>query len=198
MFRLRLLFGRGTLAMASSFLFNRSVSASTEQTTVVEQTSLPYQHVTCTGFDCIRQSSMLALTASSSFLKQTLFYYSELTHRYCVHIASMITILEEFKRHEGQGHVQEELWAVFVQERLKMNEMKSELLRLRLLLSTIDRLVNEAIDASYQTLDETVSQLVNNELNQAKQIIRANEELLNKSDTTFTLEHVKLIEMQPE
>lgn len=141
---------------------------------------------------------MLTLSVSSSFLKQTLYYYSDLTHRYRVHISSMISILEEFQRHEGSPQVQEQLWALHIQERGKMENMKKELLRLRLLLSTLDRLVHESIDAGYQTLDETLTQLVASELSQAKLIIEQNERSISESDRSLVDEDVKLIDLAKE
>lgn len=106
----------------------------------------------------------------------------------------MISILEEFKRHEGMGNMQQDIWNVYVEERGVLSEMKTELLRLRLLLSTIDRLVNESIDASYQTHDETITQLVASELNNAKRLIEQQEQLISKSEMNLTTEQVKLIE----
>ena len=141
---------------------------------------------------------MINLSASSSFLKYTLYYYSELTQRYCVHIATMIRLLEEFQRREGSGNAQQEIWDIYVNERNLSDEMKRELLRLRLLLSTIDRLVNESIDAGYQTQDETVTQLVSNELIQSKRIIEQNEQLIIKNEMMLTSEQVKLITNQTD
>ena len=106
----------------------------------------------------------------------------------------MISILEEFKRLEGMGSMQQEIWDVYVQERVVLSEMKTELLRLRLLLSTIDRLVNESIEASYQTQEETVTQLVMAELNNAKRSIEQQEQLISKNEMNLTVEQVKLIE----
>lgn len=195
MFRFR--FRPSFVAFATSFFFNRSSSNETKSSENLKQPEFSrerYEHLHCTGFDCLRESSMLALTTSSSFLKQTLHYYSELTHRYCVHISSMIKILEEFQRHEGFAQVQEQLWTLHVDERGKMETMKKELLRLRLLLSTIDRLVHESIDAAYQTLDETLTQLVASELSQAKLVIEQNERLISDSDRTLIEENIKLID----
>ena len=76
--------------------------------------------------------------------------------------------------------------------------MKSELLRLRLLLSTIDRLVNESIDACYQTQDEIVTQIVSNELINTKRIIEQNERLIIKNEMILTSEQVKLIDKQTD
>jgi hypothetical protein len=67
-----------------------------------------------------------------------------------------------------------------------------------LLLSTIERLVNESIDAGYQTLDETVTQLVSNELINSKRIIEQNEQLITKNELTLTTEQVKLISTKPD
>lgn len=187
-------------ALASSFFFNRS-SKDSEPIRVENPSDLPrtpYQHVNCTGFECIRESSILNLSSSSTFLKHTLYYYSELTQRYCIHLSSMIAILQEYKSHEGSGNAQQEIWDVYVQQRVILNEMKTELLRLRLLLSTIDRLVNESIDACYQTQDETVTQLVSNELVTSKRIIEQNEQLILKSERILTTEQVKLIENQTD
>ena len=75
--------------------------------------------------------------------------------------------------------------------------MKNELLRLRLLLSTLDRLVNESIDAGYQTQNETTTQLVTNELITAKHQILQNEELIAKNELLFTQTQVKTIEDKP-
>ena len=194
MFRFRL--RPSLVAFASSIFFNRS-SSDTKSLPIDKPPDIsrvPYQHVNCTGFECLRESSMLVLSASSSFLKQSLFYYSELTQRYCVHVASMINVLEEYQRQEGVTDVQEELWTIYVKDRLTMDEMKNELLRLRLLLSTIDRLVSESIDAGYQTHDETSTQLVTSELNHVKRLIEQNERLINENDLNLTRIQVKLIE----
>lgn len=110
----------------------------------------------------------------------------------------MIGILEEYKRLEGAGQYQQDVWDVYVAKRSTANEMKSELLRLRLLLSSIERLVTESIDASYQTLDETVTQLVSSELNQSKRIIEQNEQLISSNEMILTKEQVKLIEKVKE
>ena len=198
MYRCRFRLKSSIFALASSFFFNRS-SKESEPISVENPSELPrtpYQHINCTGFECIRQSSMISLSAASSFLKHTLFYYSELSQRYCIHISSMIGLLQEFKRREGSGNVQQEIWNAYVNDRVLLNEMKTELLRLRLLLSTIDRLVNESIDASYQTQDETVTQLVSNELLNTKRIIEQNEQLIIKNELTLTTEQVTLIEKQ--
>jgi hypothetical protein len=192
MFRFRYHLNRSFFVLASSFFFNRS-SKPIPVETPPELPRTPFQHVNCTGFECIRESSMLTLSSSSSFLKQTLYYYSELTQRYCIHINTMIGLLEEYKRLEGAGNIQQEIWDIYVTHRVLLNEMKSELLRLRLLLSTIDRLVNESIDACYQTQDEIVTQLVSNELIHAKRIIEQNEQLIIKNEMTLTMEQVKLI-----
>lgn len=195
MFRSRLRLNSSLAAVASSFFFNRS-PAESKPTPVDKPADLPrtpYQHLNCTGFECIRESSMITLSASSSFLKHTLYYYSELTQRYCVHISTMIGVLEEYKRHEGSGHAQQTIWDVFVEHRLTMDDMKKELLRLRLLLSTIDRMVTEAVDACYQTADETVTQLVANESVHSKRLIEQNEQLIAKSELLLTTEQVKLI-----
>jgi len=156
-----------------------------------------YQHLTCTGFECLRQSSMLALSSSSSFLKQTLYYHSELTQRYCVHLNTMISLLEEYQRYKSSNDHQQKIWNVFVEQRQLSDEMKNELLRLRLLLSTLDRLVNESIDAGYQTQNETTTQLVTNELITAKHQILQNEELIAKNELLFTQTQVKTIEDKP-
>jgi hypothetical protein len=105
----------------------------------------------------------------------------------------MIKILEEYKRLEGTGNAQQEIWDIYVTQRVLFNEMKTELLRLRLLLSTIERLVNESIDAAYQTQDEIVTQLVSNELIHTKRIIEQNEQLIIKNELILTTEQVKLI-----
>jgi hypothetical protein len=110
----------------------------------------------------------------------------------------MIKILEEYKRLEGTGNAQQEIWNIYVVQRVLFNEMKTELLRLRLLLSTIERLVNESIDATYQTQDETVTQLVSNELINAKRIIEQNEQLIIKNELVLTSEQVKLITNQTD
>lgn len=195
MFRFRSRLNPSLFVLASSFFFDRSSKESkpipTENPSELPRT--PYQYVNCTGFECIRESSMLALSASSSFLKQTLYYYSELTQRYCIHINTMIGLLEEFKRREGSGHSQQEIWDIYVTQRGELNEMKNEILRLRLLLTTIDRLVNESIDASYQTQDEVVTQVVSNELISTKRIIEQNEQLIIKNELLLTDEQVKLI-----
>ncbi|CAF4310838.1 unnamed protein product, partial [Adineta steineri] len=102
--------------------------------------------------------------------------------------------LEEFKRLEGQGNVQQEVWDVYVKQRILLSDMKNELLRLRLLLSTIDRLVTESIDACYQTQDEIVTQLVANELVHSKRIIEQNEQLIIQNERILTSEQVKLIQ----
>jgi len=196
MFRFRFRLNSSFFALASSIFFNRS-SKESKPIPVVNPSELPrtpYQYVNCTGFECIRESSMLTLSSSSSFLKHTLYYYSELTQRYCIHINSMIRILEEYKKLEGSGHVQQEIWDVYVNNRGLLDEMKRELLRLRLLLSTIDRLVNESIDACYQTQDEIVTQLVSNELINSKRIIEQNEQLIIKNEIILTNQQVKLIE----
>jgi hypothetical protein len=200
MFRFRFRPHSSFFALASSIFFNRS---STESKPIpVEKPSefsrTPYQHIGCTGFECIRESAMINLSASSSFLKYTLYYYSELTQRYCVHITTMIRLLEEFKRREGSGNAQQEIWDIYVNERNLLNDMKRELLRIRLLLSTIDRLVNESIDACYQTQDETVTQIVSNELVQSKRIIEQNEQLIIKNEMILTSEQVKLITNQTD
>jgi hypothetical protein len=196
MYRFRFRLNPSIFALASSFFFNRSTKDSkpdpVENPSELPRT--PYQHVNCTGFECIRESSMRNLSSSSSFLKHTLYYYSELTQRYCIHISSMIRLLEEFQRLEGSGNSQQEIWNVYVQDRVVLSEMKSELLRLRLLLSTIDRLVNESIDASYQTQDETITQLVSNEIISSKRLIEQNEQLISKNEILLTHEQVKLID----
>lgn len=196
MFRFRSFFRPSVVVFASSFFFNRSSTTKpTEETKSAEFSREPFEHLPkCSGFDCLREASMFSLNASSSFLKQTLYYYSDLTHRYCVQISSMISVLEEFQRQEGFPQIQEQLWTLHVEERGKMENMKKELLRLRLLLSTIDRLVHESIDAGYQTLDETTTQIVVTELNQAKSIIEQNERLISKSDQSLIEENVKLID----
>ena len=94
----------------------------------------------------------------------------------------MIEILEEYKQYEGSENIQHDIWNSYVNNRVVLNEMKHELLRLRLLLSTIDRLVNESIDACYQTQDEIVTQLVANELINGKRIIEQNEQLITKNE----------------
>ncbi|CAF3022019.1 unnamed protein product [Rotaria sp. Silwood2] len=156
MFRFRFRLHSSLFAVASSVFFNRSSKESkpnlNENSSELPRT--PYQHINCTGFECIRESSMITLSSSSSFLQHTLYYYSELTQRYCTHISTMIGVLEEYKRLEGAGNIQQEVWDIYVKHRVLFNEMKTELLRLRLLLSTIDRLVTESIDACYQTQDE--------------------------------------------
>jgi hypothetical protein len=198
MFRFR--FHPPFFALASSVFFNRS-SKESKSIPVDNPSDLPrtpYQYVNCTGFECIRESSMLALSSSSSFLKHTLYYYSELTQRYCIHISSMIGILQEYKRLEGSGYAQQEIWDIYVKDRILLDEMKRELLRLRLLLSTIDRLVNESIDACYQTQDEIVTQLVSNELVTSKRIIEQNQQLIIKNERILTTEQVKLIEKQTD
>ncbi len=195
MFRFRFRLNPSVFIVASSFFFNRS-SKESKPISIENPSELPrtpYQHVNCTGFECIRESSMLTLSYSSSFLKQTLYYYSELTQRYCIQINSMIKILEEYKRLEGTGNAQQEIWDIYVTQRVLFNEMKIELLRLRLLLSTIERLVNESIDAAYQTQDEIVTQLVSNELIHTKRIIEQNEQLIIKNELILTTEQVKLI-----
>ncbi len=195
MFRFRFRLNPSVFIVASSFFFNRS-SKESKPISIENPSELPrtpYQHVNCTGFECIRESSMLTLSYSSSFLKQTLYYYSELTQRYCIQINSMIKILEEYKRLEGTGNAQQEIWDIYVTQRVLFNEMKTELLRLRLLLSTIERLVNESIDAAYQTQDEIVTQLVSNELIHTKRIIEQNEQLIIKNELILTTEQVKLI-----
>ncbi|CAF3479052.1 unnamed protein product [Rotaria sordida] len=196
MFRFRFRLNSSLLALTSSIFFNRSSKESksnlNENPTELPRT--PYQHINCTGFECIRESSMITLSSSSSFLKQTLYYYSELTQRYCTHISTMISVLEEYKRLEGTGNIQQEIWDIYIKHRILFNEMKTELLRLRLLLSTIDRLVTESIDACYQTQDEIVTQLVSNELIHAKRIIEQNEQLINKNEMILTTEQIKLIE----
>jgi len=191
MFRFRFRLNPSFFALASSFFFNRS-SKESKPIPVENPSELPrtpYQYVNCTGFECIRESSMLTLSSSSSFLKHTLYYYSELAQRYCIHINTIIGILEEYKRYP-----QQEIWDLYVKNRGLLSEMKTELLRLRLLLSTIDRLVNESIDACYQTQDEIVTQLVSNELIHAKRIIDQNEQLIIKNEMILTAEQVKLIE----
>jgi hypothetical protein len=191
MFRFQFRLNPSFFALASSFFFNRS-SKESKPIPVENPSELPrtpYQYVNCTGFECIRESSMLTLSSSSSFLKHTLYYYSELTQRYCIHINTIIGILEEYKRYP-----QQEIWDLYVKNRGLLSEMKTELLRLRLLLSTIDRLVNESIDACYQTQDEIVTQLVSNELIHAKRIIDQNEQLIIKNEMMLTVEQVKLIE----
>ena len=140
---------------------------------------------------------MLALSSSSSFLKQTLYYHSELTQRYCVHLNTMISLLEEYQRYKSSNDHQQKIWNVFVEQRQLSDEMKNELLRLRLLLSTLDRLVNESIDAGYQTQNETTTQLVTNELITAKHQILQNEELIAKNELLFTQTQVKTIEDKP-
>ncbi|CAF0832735.1 unnamed protein product [Rotaria sp. Silwood1] len=196
MFRFRFRLNSSLFAVASSIFFNRS--SKEPKSNLHENSSelprTPYQHINCTGFECIRESSMITLSSSSSFLKHTLYYYSELTQRYCTHIATMIGILEEYKRLEGTGNMQHEVWDIYVKHRVLFNEMKTELLRLRLLLSTIDRLVTESIDACYQTQDEIVTQLVSNELFNAKRIIEQNEQLISKNEMILTTEQIKLIE----
>ena len=202
MFRLRPRLHPSVLALASSFFFNRSSKESKSPPPPNENSPelprTPYQYVNCTGFECIREAAMLNLSSSSSFLKQTLYYHSELTQRYCVHIVSMIRLLEEYKRREGGEQAQQEIWDVYVNQRTSLSEMKNELLRLRLLLSTIERLVNESIDAGYQTQDETVSQLASNELIQLKRLIEQNEQLITKNELLLTNEQVKLIANQPD
>ncbi len=196
MFRFRFRLNSSFFALASSFFFNRS-SKESKPIPVENPSELPrtpYQHVNCTGFECIRESSMITLAASSSFLKHTLYYYSELTQRYCIHINSMIRILEEYKRLQGAENAQQEIWNIYVTNRGLLNEMKSELLRLRLLLSTIDRLVHESIDACYQTQDEIITQIVSNELIHSKRIIEQNEQLIIKNEMMLTIEQVKLID----
>jgi hypothetical protein len=200
MFRCRFRLHSPLVALAASFLFNRS-SKESKPIPVENPSELPrtpYQHINCTGFECIREASMINLSSSSSLLKHTLYYHSELTQRYCIHITTMIGLLEEFKRLEGSGSAQQEIWDIYVKERVLSNEMKTELLRLRLLLSTIDRLVNESIDASYQTQDETVTQLAANELITSKRIIEQNEQLIIKNEMLLTTEQVKLIERQTD
>ncbi|CAF0792592.1 unnamed protein product [Rotaria sordida] len=196
MFRFRFRLNSSLLALTSSIFFNRSSkeSKSNLNENPSELPRTPYQHINCTGFECIRESSMITLSSSSSFLKQTLYYYSELTQRYCTHISTMISVLEEYKRLEGTGNIQQEIWDIYIKHRILFNEMKTELLRLRLLLSTIDRLVTESIDACYQTQDEIVTQLVSNELIHAKRIIEQNEQLINKNEMILTTEQIKLIE----
>ncbi|CAF3200066.1 unnamed protein product [Rotaria socialis] len=197
MFRFHFRLRSPLLALASSALFGHSSSKESKAIPVQNSSELPrtpYQHVNCTGFECVRESSMINLSASSSFLKHTLYYYSELTQHYCVHISTMIGLLEEYKRREGAGSFQQEIWDIYVQHRVSLGEMKTELLRLRLLLSTIDRLVTESIDASYQTQDETVTQLVSNELIQTKRIIEQNEQLISRTEMSLTTEQVKIIE----
>ncbi|CAF0823757.1 unnamed protein product [Adineta ricciae] len=194
MFRFRLRLHPSYFALASSFLFNRSTKSAPIEIPPPDLPRTPYQHLNCTGFECIRESSMIALTSSSNLLKQTLYYYSELTQRYCLHITTMIGILHEYKKHEGSGHVQQEIWDVFVQQRSTLNDMKKELLRLRLLLTTIDRMVNESIDACYQTQDETVTQLISNELVHSKRIIEQKEEEIVRNERELTEEQVKVIE----
>ena len=199
MFRFR--FRPSYFALASSFFFNRSSQES--KPTPVEipshfSSEPPYRHVNCTGFECIRESAMITLSSSSSFLKQTLYYYSELTQRYCIHITTMIGLLEEYQRREGTGNAQQEIWDIYVTQRVLFNEMKRELLRLRLLLTTIERLVNESIDAGYQTQDETVTQLVSNELINSKRLIEQNEQLITKNELLLSTEQVKLIGNQSE
>ena len=196
MLRFRFGFKPTFLALASSFLFNHP-SKESKSIPIDNPSDLPrtpYQHLNCTGFECIRESSMIALSSSSSFLQHTLYYYSELTQRYCLHISSMIAILEDYKRVEGSENAQQELWNAYVKDRSLLNEMKNELLRLRLLLSTVDRLVTESIDACYQTQNETVTQLVSNELVNAKLLIEQNEQLISKNEMTLIAEQVKLIE----
>ncbi|CAF0812904.1 unnamed protein product [Rotaria sordida] len=196
MFRFRFRLNSSLLALTSSIFFNRSSkeSKSNLNENPSELPRTPYQHINCTGFECIRESSMITLSSSSSFLKQTLYYYSELTQRYCTHISTMISVLEEYKRLEGTGNIQQEIWDIYIKHRILFNEMKTELLRLRLLLSTIDRLVTESIDACYQTQDEIVTQLVSNELIHAKRIIEQNEQLIIKNEMILTTEQIKLIE----
>ncbi|CAF4327661.1 unnamed protein product [Rotaria magnacalcarata] len=197
MFRFHFRLRSPLLALASSAFFGYSSSKESKVIPVQNPSELPrtpYQHVNCTGFECVRESSMINLSASSSFLKHALYYYSELTQHYCVHISTMIGLLEEYKRREGAGSFQQEIWDIYVQHRVSLGEMKTELLRLRLLLSTIDRLVTESIDASYQTQDETVTQLVSNELIQTKRIIEQNEQLISKTEMSLTTEQVKIIE----
>lgn len=200
MFRFRPRLHPSIFALASSFFFNRSSKESkpVPSENPAELPRTPYQHVNCTGFECIREAAMLTLSSSSSFLKQTIYYHSELTHRYCVHIVSMIGLLEEYKRREGAGQAQQEIWDIYVTQRVSLNEMKSELLRLRLLLSTIERLVNESIEAGYQSQDETVSQLVSNELIHSKRLIEQNEQLIIKNELLLTNEQVKLITNQTD
>ena len=201
MFRCRLRLHPSIVALASSFFFNRSSKESTKpipSETSSELPRTPYQYVNCTGFECIREAAMLTLSSSSSFLKQTLYYHSELTQRYCVHIVSMIGLLEEYKRREGAGQAQQDIWDIYVAQRVPLNEMKTELLRLRLLLSTIERLVNESIEAGYQTQDETVTQLVSNELIHLKRLIEQNEQLIIKNELLLTNEQVKLINNQTD
>ncbi|CAF1259963.1 unnamed protein product [Adineta steineri] len=196
MFRFRFRLNSSVFALASSIFFNHS-SKESKPIHVENPSDLPrtpYQHINCTGFECIRESSMINLSSSSSFLKHTLYYYSELTQRYCTHMSTMIAILEEFKRLEGQGNVQQEVWDVYVKQRILLSDMKNELLRLRLLLSTIDRLVTESIDACYQTQDEIVTQLVANELVHSKRIIEQNEQLIIQNERILTSEQLKLIE----
>lgn len=188
MFRFCLRLTPSIFALSTSFLTN-SPSESVKST--------PYQHLNCTGFQCLRESSMLVLSSSSSFLKQTLYYHSELTQRYCVHLNTMTSLLEEYQRQKSSDHHQQKIWNVFVEQRQLGDEMKNELLRLRLLLSTLDRLVNESIDAGYQTQNETTTQLVTNELISAKYQIIQNEDLIAKNELLFTQTQVKTIEDTP-
>lgn len=196
MFRFRFRLHSPIFALASGVFFGNS-SKESKPTSVQNPADIPrtpYQYVNCTGFECVRESSMLNLSSSSSFLKHTLYYYTELTQRYCTHISTMISILEEYKRRAGSESFQQEIWDVYVQQRTSLTEMKNELLRLRLLLSTIDRLVTESIDACYQTQDEVVTQLVSNELAHAKRIIEQNDQLISKTEMSLTNEQVKLID----
>ena len=195
MFRFR----RPLTVFASSLLFNHSTQSKSndESKTKISSshgTEPPFRHVNCTGFECLRESSMLTLSTSSSFLKQTLYYYTELCQRYGVLISSMIRTLEEYQRHQGNNESQQNIWNLFVKDRSEMNEIKGEILRLRLLLTTIERLVNESIDASYQTQDETVTQLVSSEIVQVKRIIEQNEQMICKFEMSLTEVQVKLIE----
>lgn len=200
MFRFRPRLHPSVFALASSLFFTRSSKESKPSPIEIppDLPRTPYQHVNCTGFECIREAAMHTLSSSSSFLKQTLFYHSELTQRYCVHIISMIRLLEEYKRRNGADQAQQEIWDIYVSQRTSLSEMKNELLRLRLLLSTIERLVNESIDAGYQTQDETVSQLVSNELIQLKRLIEQNEQLITKNELLLTNEQVNLIGKQSD
>lgn len=72
--------------------------------------------------------------------------------------------------------------------------MKSELIRLRLLLSTIERLVDESIEAGYQTQDEISTQIVANELHQTKMILDQKEKMIFHHERLFTEQKIKSIE----